>query len=71
MKLIVKNNVTVLHMVDVKGSSGTGILEVTKILKKSPHSPANSEHYLNAHTLNGHVYGPSSHYPIFNDIYNE
>jgi hypothetical protein len=35
MVLLLKNNLTVLHPVDIKGSGGTGLIEFVKILKKS------------------------------------
>lgn len=38
MVLLLKNNLTVLHPVEIKGSGGTGMIEFVKILKKSKHS---------------------------------
>jgi hypothetical protein len=58
MKLIIKNNLTLIHAIDVKGKSGTGFLEVVKILKKPPpYNGVSSERYINALTLSGQIYG--------------
>ncbi len=38
MNLIIKNNLTVFHQVELKGKSGTGLIEFTSILKKSLNS---------------------------------
>ena len=61
MKLILKNNLTFIHSLDLKGKSGTGFLEVIKILKKAPPiSGLSSDHYINALTLSGHIFGYGS-----------
>jgi hypothetical protein len=58
MKLILKNNLTFIHALDLKGKAGTGFLEVVKILKKAPPiSGLSSDHYINALTLSGQIYG--------------
>lgn len=58
MKVILKNNLTLLHSIDVKGSSGTGIVEVIKVLKKVYTVTSSlQDHYINAHALNGYTYG--------------
>jgi hypothetical protein len=36
MKLLLKNNLTQIHAIDLKGKSGSGFLEVIKVLKKAP-----------------------------------
>lgn len=51
MKLLLKNNLTLLHSIDLKGAGGTGLLEVVKVLKKSPFSGGNADNLVNAHTL--------------------
>jgi hypothetical protein len=54
MKLVLKNNLTFIHSLDLRGKSGTGFLEVVKILKKAPAiSGLSSDHYINALTLAG------------------
>ena len=61
MKLILKNNLTFIHAIDLKGRSGTGFLEVVKILKKAPPiSGLSPDHYINALTLSGQIYGHGS-----------
>lgn len=46
MTLLLKNNLCVLQAVNLKGSGGTGLIEVVKVLKKS----YTSETYTNVHT---------------------
>ena len=54
MKLVLENNLTFIHSLDLRGRSGTGFLEVVKILKKVPAiSGLSSDHYINALTLSG------------------
>jgi hypothetical protein len=36
MKLIIKNNLTQIQSVDLKGKSGSGFLEIIKVLKRVP-----------------------------------
>ena len=64
MKLLLKNNLTVIHAIDVKGKSGSGFLEVVKVLKKAPSiSGINPDYYINAHMMYG-----STGLPLFNEI---
>jgi len=64
MKLILKNNLTVLHAIDIKGKSGSGFLEVVKVLKKAPPlSGISHDYYINAHMMYG-----STGLPLFNEI---
>jgi hypothetical protein len=35
MTLLIKNNLTIIYPVELKGSGGTGIIEFIKILKKN------------------------------------
>ena len=35
MTLLIKNNLTILYPIELKGSGGTGIVEFVKIIKKS------------------------------------
>lgn len=61
MKLMLKNNLTQLHAIDVKGCGGTGLLEIVKVLKKVYTLPGSKhEHFINAHTLQGHIYGSNN-----------
>jgi hypothetical protein len=56
MKLLLKNNLTVFHPVELKGSGGTGVFEVLKVLKKKSHKNTAAvikEQYVNAQTLTG------------------
>ncbi len=64
MKLLVKNNHTVLQTVDVRGSSGTGLVEVVAVYKRS----SGSDHYVNAQTLLGSIFG-LHHYGYPDHIY--
>lgn len=64
MKLILKNNLTQIHAIDLKGKSGSGFLEVIKVLKKAPPiSGVSQDYYINAYMLYG-----STGLPLFNEI---
>lgn len=47
MNLLIKNNLTVLHQVELRGCSGTGLIEFTKVLKKSQ----TTENYISVQNL--------------------
>ena len=52
MKLLLKNNLTQIHAIDLKGKSGSGFLEVIKVLKKAPPiSGISQDFYINAHMM--------------------
>jgi hypothetical protein len=52
MKLILKNNLTLIHAIDVKGRSGTGFLEIAKVLKRAPPlTGLPTDQYINSLTL--------------------
>jgi hypothetical protein len=55
MTLLIKNNLTTIYTVDVKGSGGSGLIEFVKVAKKSEN--INSEWYLkeNYNLDSGHV----------------
>ncbi len=64
MKLLLKNNLTQIHAIDLKGKSGSGFLEVIKVLKKAPPiSGISQDFYINAHMMYG-----STGLPLFNEI---
>lgn len=72
MKLLLKNNLTVFHPVELRGSGGTGVFEVLKVVKKKSNSKMASivikEQYVNAQTLSGQIYGGTG-YPTQNDVF--
>lgn len=53
MTLLLRNNLAIIHPVTVKGSSGTGLIEIVKTLKKSSSGDA----YVN-------VPGHKSHFDV-------
>jgi len=64
MKLLIKNNFTLMQAVDLRGSGGTGLLDIVGLFKRA----SGSDHYVNAQTLTGNLYGVH-HYGYPDHIY--